>query len=193
MNLEYTKHMSEKDLYCNLPSAREIRTVLLHCSSVTPNQKFQTFAALPADETRQLTSQTQTVLQDELSDEVSDGSDRSGVIAKELFKSLLLSAVSLDDGVIDPWMQATRYGRVDFAEICFSSDSLLNGRVTSLGGRAVQYSHWNGFDLTTNSGTEKMKEDLLQMRSRVVWMTPPCTTQRRHTNLNQDESFIVYK
>ena len=43
-----------------------------------------------------------------------DGSDRSGVIAKELFTSLILAAVSLDDAVIDPWMQATRHGRVDF-------------------------------------------------------------------------------
>ena len=81
--------MHEKDLYWNLPSVRDIRTVLLHCSLVTPNQQVkqasQTFAALPADETRQLTFQTQTVLQDELS----DGLDRSGVIAKELFKSLM--------------------------------------------------------------------------------------------------------
>ena len=81
--------MNEKDVYRNLPSARDFRTLLLHCSPVTPNQQlkqsFQTFAAPPADETRQLTSQTQTVLQDELS----DGSGRSGAIANELFKSLI--------------------------------------------------------------------------------------------------------
>ena len=81
---------------------------------MTPNQQleqsFQTFATLPPNETRQLTSQTQTVLQDE----VSDGSGRSGVIAKELCKSLILSSVSFDDAVIDPWMQATRYVRVGF-------------------------------------------------------------------------------
>ena len=41
--------------------------------------------------------------------------DRPGVIAKDLFKSLILSAVSLDDAVIDPWMQST------------PSDSLLSG------------------------------------------------------------------
>ena len=55
----------------------------------------------------------------------------------------------LDDAVVGPWMKATRYGRVDFAEVCCTSDSLLSGAVTSLGGRAVQYSHWNGFDLTS--------------------------------------------
>ena len=137
MSLENTKHMNDKDLYRNLPSVRDIRATLLHCSSVQPNQQLkqssQTFAAPPADETRQLTSQTRTVLQDE----VSNGSGRSGVIAKELLKSLLLPTVIHDDGVIDPWMQATRYGRVDFAGICCSSDSLLSGAVTSLGGRAV--------------------------------------------------------
>ena len=91
--------MTEKDLHRNLPSVRDIRTVLLHSSPVTPNQQskqsLQTFAALPIDETRQLTSQTQTGLQDGLS----VGSDRSGVIAKDLFKSLILSAVSLDDAL----------------------------------------------------------------------------------------------
>ena len=58
--VEYTKHMNEKDLSWTLPSVRDIRTLLLHCS-VTPNlrlkESFQTFAAQPVDETRQLTSQ----------------------------------------------------------------------------------------------------------------------------------------
>ena len=114
----------------------------------------------------------QTAVQDELS----VGSERPGVIAKDLFKSLILPAVSLDDAVVDPWMKATRYGRVDFAEVCCTSDSLLSGAVTSLGGSPVQYSHWNGCDLTTKAGTDKLKEDLLEKKPRVVWMTPPCTT-----------------
>ena len=171
MSLEYTKHMTEKDLHRNLPSVRDIRTVLLHFSLVTPNQQlkqsFQTFAALPVDETTQQTSQIQTTVQYELS----VGSDHSGVIAKDLLKSLILASVSLDDAVVDPWMKATRYGRVDFAEVCCTSDSLLSGAVTSLGGRAVQYSHWNGFDLTTKAGTDKLKK-------RIFVMTPLCSTQR---------------
>ena len=178
MSLEYTKHMTEEDLHRKLPSARDIRTVLLHSSPVTPNQQlkqsFQTFAALPFDETTPQTSQIQTAVQDELS----VGSERPGVIAKDFFKSLIVSAVSLGDAVVDPWTKATRYGRVDFAEVCCTSDSLLSGAVTSLGGRAVQYSHWNGFYLTTKAGTNKLKEDLLEKKHRVVWMTPPCTTQR---------------
>ena len=113
-----------------------------------------------------------------MQDELSVGSERPGVIAKDLFKSVILSAVSLDDVVVDPWMKATRYGRVDFAEVCCTSDSLLSGAVTSLGGCAVRYSHWDGFDLTTKSGTDKLKEDLLEKKSRVAWMTHLCTTQR---------------
>ena len=113
-----------------------------------------------------------------MQDELSVGSERLGVIAKDLFKSLILSAVSLDDAVVDPWMKATRHGRVHFAEVCCTSDSLLREELTSLGGRAVQYSHWNGFDLTTKAGKDKLKEDLLGKKPRVVWMTPPCTTQR---------------
>ena len=86
--------------------------------------------------------------------------------------------MSLDDAVIDPWMHATRYGRVDFAQVCCTSVSLLSGAVTSIGGCAVQYSHWNGFDLTTKAGTDKLKEDLLEKEPRIVWMTASCTTQR---------------
>ena len=112
--LEYTKHTNEKDLHRNLPCFRDIRTLLLHCSLVTPYQQlmqpFQTLAALPVDVTSQQTPQSQTAVHGE----ISVGSDRPGAIAKELFKSLISSAVSLDDAVIDPWMQATRYGRVDF-------------------------------------------------------------------------------
>ena len=107
MSLEHTKHMNEKDVHRNVPSVRDIRTLLLHCSFVSLNQQmkqsFQTFPALAVDETRRQTSQTRTVVQDKLS----VGSDRSGVIAKELLKSLISSAVSLDDAVIDPQMQAT--------------------------------------------------------------------------------------
>ena len=151
--------------------------MLLRFSPVTPNQQlkqsFQTFAAPHVVETTQQTSQIQTALQDELS----TGSERPGVIAKDL-KSLTLSAVSLDDAVVDHWMKATRYGRVDFAEVCCTSDSLLSGAATSIGGCAVQYSHWNGFDLTTKAGSDKLKEDLLEKKPRVVWMTPLCTTQR---------------
>ena len=177
MILEYRKHMNGKNVYRNLPSARDTRTLLLHRSLVTPNQQlkqsFQTFAALPADETRHLTSLTQPVLKDDLS----DGSDSSGLIAKELFKSLIFLVVSLDDAVIDSWRQATRHGRIDFAEVCCTSDSLLTGAMTSHGGRAVQYSHWRNRS-HHKSWHRNLKGDLFEKRPRVVWMTLLCTKPR---------------
>ena len=98
----------EKDLHRNLRSVRNNRTMLLHCSFVTQNQQlqqsFQTFAALFVHETGQSTSQVQPVLKEEMS----GGSDRSRVYAKELLESFMFSVVSLDDSVIDFWMQATR-------------------------------------------------------------------------------------
>ena len=101
-------------MHRNLPSVRDIRTVLLHFSPVTPNQQLkQSFQTFAVDETTQQISQIQTAVQDDLS----FGSERPGVIAKNLCKSLILSAVSLDDAVVDPRMKATRYGRVDFAEV----------------------------------------------------------------------------
>ena len=144
MCLEYTKHMNEKDLQRNLHSFRDIRTVPLHCTLVTPyqqlDQSFQTLAALLVDVTSQQTPQSQTAVHGEISVD----SDRLGAIAKELFKSLISSAVSLDDAVIDPWMQATRHGRVDFAEIFCTSNSLLTEAVTANGGRAgtIQSLEW---------------------------------------------------
>ena len=54
ISLEYSKHMTENDVHRNLPSVRDIRTVLL---PVTPKQQlkqsFHAFAALPVDETTQ--------------------------------------------------------------------------------------------------------------------------------------------
>ena len=150
----------------NRDSRRKERLHLNHPYFIF-TEHFHTFAAPPVDETTQQTSQLQTAVQIELS----VGSDRSGAIAKYSFKSLILSAVSLDDEVIDPWMQATRYGRVDFAEVCCTSDSLLSGAVTSLGGRAVQDSHWNGFDLSAKAGTD-------------MWMTDSSLYHTTHTTVS---------
>ena len=62
-----------------------------------------------------------------MQDDVSVGSERQGVVAKDFIQVPILSAVSLDDAVVDPWMKATRYGRVDSAEVCCTSDSLRSG------------------------------------------------------------------
>ena len=40
--------------------------------------------------------------------------------------------------------------------------------MTSIGGRAVQYSHWNGFDLNTKTERDKLKEDQLEKKPSCV-------------------------
>ena len=77
--------------------------------------------------------------------------------------------------MIDPWMQASRCGRVDVADVCSAPDCFVSGAVTSRGGRALQYIHSNTFDPTTEASTDKLKEDLLAKKQRAVWMTPLCT------------------
>ena len=51
-------------------------------------------------------------------------------------------------------MQSTRYGRVNVAEVCGTSDSQLSGAVTSRGARAVATQSLEWFDPTTKMGTE---------------------------------------
>ena len=89
ISLVCKKHTNEKDVFRNGPLVSDSRTLLLHFSPVTPNQRlkqsFQAFAALPVDETTQQTSQIQKAMHDELS----VGSERPGVIAKDLFKSFI--------------------------------------------------------------------------------------------------------
>ena len=93
---------------------------------ISLQQLFQTFAALPVDKTTHLTSQAPPIL----TDDQSEGSVRSGVCTSTLIKSLMLSAVSLDDVVINSWIRATRY-----------SDSFPRGSVKSHGAGAVPYRH----------------------------------------------------
>ena len=65
MSLDCTKHTNEKDVNQNLPSVRDIRTLLSSLLNYDTNQQlkqsFQTFAAPPADEAKQVTKQTHPV------------------------------------------------------------------------------------------------------------------------------------
>ena len=63
--------------------------------------------------------------------------------------------------------------------------------MTLHGGRAVQYSNWNGFYLTTKAGTDKLEEDLLQKRRRVVWMTLLCFTQRAQQSQSRSKFYRI--
>ena len=74
----------------------------------------------------------------------------------------LLAVVKLADAVVDPWMRAAQYGRVDFSEIGFSSDFGLSAARACSGGWAEPSSHWNRYDVNTRAGTEMLKHHLLE-------------------------------
>ena len=92
MSLEYTQHMNEKEVYWNLPSVRDIPTLLLQCSPVTPNQQlkqsFQSFAVPLVDESRHLTSQSQGIFDRRIVRRISSPtSDCEGLVQFPLFIS----------------------------------------------------------------------------------------------------------
>ena len=97
----------------------------------------------------------------------------------------MMSAQALAGAAHDSWTKTVRYNRLDFAEVCCTADSLLSGEVLSRGGTAQRYSHWNGFDLTTQKGAEALKSDLDASRPRWVWFSPPCGPDSPMQNLNQ--------
>ena len=89
-----------------------------------------------------------------------------------------VSSQALSTWSLTPTFNGTGERIAHFIFMKRSPDTLLSGAMMSIGGRAMQYSHWNGFDLTTKAGTDKLKKDLLEKNPRDVWITPPCTTQR---------------
>ena len=147
MSPEYTKHMTEKDLHRNLPSVRDIRTSLsslIICDTVVPNVRCT------------------TRWRDHTTD-ITDSNSGAEWIGSRLrsFRSDCERFVQIPH-FCQLWVLMMQwsilgckrlvYGRVDFVEVCCTSDSLLSGAVTSAGGRPVQYSHWNGFDRSHHEG-----------------------------------------
>jgi hypothetical protein len=91
------------------------------------------------------------------------------------------------------WQAATTYGTVDLIEVCCASDSVLANTVVQQGGKALRCSIWNGYDLHTRDGVEKLKQAIADNRARHVWFSPPCgpdsniqhTNQRTPTQIEQ--------
>ena len=159
-------------------SVRAIRTVLLHCSPVTPNrqlkQSFQTLAALPVDMTSADATKSNS----------STGRirERSGQIPH------FISCGS--------WWCSDR--SLDASDSLWSSrfcwDLLylwqpVSRAITAIGRRAVLYSNWNEFDLTRKAGTDKLKEDLPDKKPRVVWMT----SEYRAADTSVSDKIIEYR
>ena len=93
----------------------------------------------------------------------------SGGLAQRLCKA----AVELDAAAATVWEEALDYERVDLAEACCPPDSVLASTMLEVGGSARRHSWWNGFDLVTRVGAEKLHETLRKARPRVIWASPP--------------------
>ena len=65
-------------------------------------------------------------------------------------------------------------GRLDLAEICCTPDSPLSACVNSSGGSAERFSFWNGFDLASTTGTNRLIHELKKKKPKWLWMSPPC-------------------
>lgn len=108
-----------------------------------------------------------------------------GSLTKYLVCSVLTAAVALDQRPLEAWHSVVRHMRLDFAEVCCSSDSALSASSSEKGGHCERFNHWNGYDLTTQKGAERLKERLAECWPRVVWMSPPCGPDSPIQNLNQ--------
>ena len=71
--------------------------------------------------------------------------------------SLILAAAQhLDSYCSDCWNRAVHFGRPDLLEVCANSASPLVEAVESAGGEGLRTSFWNGYDLTTRRGRERL-------------------------------------
>ena len=89
--------------------------------------------------------------------------------------SLILAAAQhLDSSCADCWNRAVPFGRPDLLEVCANSDSPLVEAVESSGGEGLRTSFWNGYDLTTRRGRERLHQFCSTKRPRHVWFSSPC-------------------
>ena len=62
----------------------------------------------------------------------------------------------LDSTYADSWNRTVRFGRPDSLEVCANSDSRLIQAVENAGGEGLRTFFWNGYDLTTRCGRERL-------------------------------------
>eukprot|EP00972_Heterocapsa_arctica_P079984 11786580-Heterocapsa_arctica.AAC.1 len=72
------------------------------------------------------------------------------------------------------WAATVNFDRLGLSEIGCASDNLTIEEMQKLGGRAERYSFWNGYDLTQSTGAQKLFKELIAIRPRKVWFSPPC-------------------
>jgi len=74
---------------------------------------------------------------------------------------LLAAAASYKVRSHEAIAEAVKFGRLDLAEVCCSSDSKLTQQVLALGGTAERYSDWNGYNLVSRKGAQLLRDEIL--------------------------------
>ena len=74
------------------------------------------------------------------------------------------------------WEELTSLSRLFLLEVACSERSLLSEEVLSRNGpnSAMRCAHWNGFDLTTRSGVDKLKQLIRERRPKHIWISCEC-------------------
>ncbi len=81
-------------------------------------------------------------------------------LTSKVFGALCVAAVTLEAAITEPFRALASIGKLDLAEVCCTRESRLTQLVQEAGGKAERYSIWNGFDLSTEGGTNRLIAEL---------------------------------
>ena len=81
-----------------------------------------------------------------------------------VFTMLCAAAVAFEMAILEPFQALANFGRLDLTEICCTRESKLTDMVNAGGGTAERFSKWNGFDLSTTGGTNRLIAELKRKR-----------------------------
>ena len=104
---------------------------------------------------------------------VKKGQRRNFSSMTKVLSTIIVAAQFLDSSCADCWNRAIRFGRPDLLEICATNDSPLVNAVEDAGGEGLRASFWNGYDLTTRRGRERLYVFCSAKRPRHVWFSLP--------------------
>ncbi len=87
-----------------------------------------------------------------------------------------LSAIANKLKTATPWDQLINTGRIRLVELCCSPKSSVAETMENLGGKgsAIRCSSWNGYDLSTDSGTKEALKLVETSRPKDVWISTRC-------------------
>ena len=92
----------------------------------------------------------------------------------KVLATIFAAAQHLDSSCADRWIRAVRFGRLDLLEVCANPDSPQTQAVENAGGEGRRTSFWNGYDLPTRRGRERLYLLCSAKRPRHVWFSSPC-------------------